>query len=133
MGPEKTSSRPVLLGGDLRVRKPLLLLRDSDKKVKSFCRLCHHRGIRTVFYEGEEVAEARHAAEVHDEADTEAFRQATSMRAKAPGLYDPTVAGDVEAYEWIRANREAIIAGEVFPSGRGSRARTRRRGRAKKR
>lgn len=115
---------------DLRVRPPLLLARDSDKKPKFVCLLCHERGVRTVFYEDEMRAYERHVV-AHDEHDVEALRQRTSMRAKAPELFDPQVAGDVELFNWIHENREAIIEGRVFPSGTGSSTRNRRRGRSR--
>jgi hypothetical protein len=132
---EKTSSRAVILGtppaAALRVRKPLLAVRDSAKKPMFECYLCRHRGVRTVYYEDELRAFERHMAEVHDEQDTEAFRQETSMRAKAPGLFDPKVAGDVELLEWTRANREALLSGEKHLNARGRASRNRRRGRSR--
>lgn len=114
---------PVLLG-DVRERVPMIVVRkDTAGKRRLICRVCRARGIETVFYEDEIKAWERHASEVHDEADIEALRQDPrygSIAGKAPHLFDPRVAGDVELGDWIAENREDIIAGRKLVSGRGS-------------
>lgn len=87
----------------------LIVVRHADRKPKWICNVCRSRGEVTVFAEDEHAAFERHVvacAERHAD-----HLRAFSMRNKAPYLFDPRTAGDVERHEWVRQHADAILHG----------------------
>ncbi len=84
----------------------LYVVRENPGKPAYGCVACD-----AVFYKGEETAFERHVIRCSDENFEE--MRAESLRAKAPGLFDPNVSGDVEFGKWVRRNRKALIEGRL--------------------
>lgn len=84
----------------------LIIVRNDPGPPKFECLCCG-----AVFYDGEHTAYERHVVRCGEEHFEE--MQAHSFRAKAPGLFDPNVSGDVEFGKWVRRNRAAIWQGRV--------------------
>lgn len=61
------------------------------------------------FYEGEERAYETHVVACANRHDEEL--RAQSMRARAPGIFDPNVSGDVELERWYRRNLPLLREG----------------------
>lgn len=91
---------------------PMIVVRDGAKtegRRVYYCQACLTTGRETVFYEGEEVAWRRHviACAERNEQDL----QEHSMRVKAPYLFDPAVAGDVDLYNYVQRHGREIMEG----------------------
>jgi hypothetical protein len=84
--------------------RPLLVVRDKSRRVAFRCHLCESR-----FYDGELRAFERHVAGCAD-AREQQIRE-SSLRSKAPALYDTQFGGPVDLRDWVKANRQAIIEG----------------------
>lgn len=86
----------------------LIVVRHGAREPKFHCLV---PGCGAKFYDDEERAYETHVAQCST-ANAETLHQ-TSMRTIAPGLFDPTIAGDPERESWVRANRRGILEGRV--------------------
>lgn len=93
------------------VKVPLIVVRDASRRPRYVCRICHMRGERSVFYDGEETAYERHVVACANRHEDEL--RSRSARVISPALFDPDQSGDVEFGRWIFDNREALIEGRL--------------------
>lgn len=86
----------------------LTVIRHNEGEPRYQCLCCE-----ALFFEGEERAFERHvagSASTPGCAERNAERMdAESLRAKAPGIFDPNKSGDVELERWVRRNRTALL------------------------
>lgn len=86
----------------------LTVIRHNEGEPRYQCRCCD-----ALFYAGELSAFERHVAGSPSTpgcAERNAERMdGESLRAKAPGIFDPNQSGDVELERWVRRNRVALL------------------------
>lgn len=85
----------------------LIVVRDTSRTPRYRCRVCGD----AVFYDDEMKAYESHVASCSDR-NADELRQ-LSLRGRAPGLFDPHVAGDVEMKRWARQHRRALVDGAL--------------------
>jgi hypothetical protein len=86
----------------------LIVVRHGAQQPKFHCLI---PGCGAKFTEEEARAYQAHVARCSTE--NEDRLRGASMRTVAPGLFDPTIAGDPERESWVRAHRRGIIDGSV--------------------
>jgi hypothetical protein len=89
-----------------------LIVRDAQKRSGQrtlICEVCRALGTMTVYYEEERAAFVRHINACWERHEGE-LRERT-LEGKAPQLFDPQVAGDVELRRWVREHRAEILRG----------------------
>jgi len=83
----------------------LIVIRRNAGAPRYRCLCCND----AVFFAGEESAYEAHVVACSRRHDEE--MRAQSLRAKAPGIFDPFQSGDVEFGQWIRRHRAELIEG----------------------
>lgn len=85
----------------------LIVVRHNAREPRYRCLCCDD----AVFFEGEERAYESHV--IACSRRHEAEMRGTSLRVKAPGIFDPDVSGDVEYGRWVRQHRGMLLEGRL--------------------